>query len=60
LNTALKYYLLLPLAFELCKNTITLDTVVHKNVLLLFFQLLIEALADLNNFWQATLKRNLT
>jgi len=38
LNTAVKYSLLLPLAVELCKNTITLDTAVHKNVPLLFFQ----------------------
>jgi len=38
LNTAVKYSLLLPLAVELCKNTITLDTAVHKDVPLLFFQ----------------------
>jgi len=30
--------MLLPLAIELCKNSITLDTAVHKNVSLLFFQ----------------------
>jgi len=38
MNTAVKYSLLLPLAVELCKNTITLDTAVYKNVPLLFFQ----------------------
>jgi len=36
LNTAVKYFLLLPLAIELCKNSITLDTMVHKNVPILF------------------------
>jgi len=38
MNTAVKYSLLLPLAIELCKNSITLDTAVHKNAPLLFFQ----------------------
>jgi len=60
LNTAIKYFLLLPTAVELCKNSITLDTAVHKNVPILFFQYLRETLADFNNFWQATLKRNWT
>jgi len=30
LNTAVKYSLLLPLAIERCKNTITMKTAVHK------------------------------
>jgi len=38
LNTAVKYSLLLLLAIELCKNGITLNTAVHKNVPLLFYQ----------------------
>jgi len=38
LNTAVKYSLSLPPTIELCKNSITLDTAVHKNVPLLFFQ----------------------
>jgi len=42
------------------QNTITLDTAVHKNVQFLFIQQLRETLADFNNFWHATLKRNLT
>jgi len=37
LNAAVKYSLLLLLTIELCKNSITLDTAVHKNVLLLLF-----------------------
>jgi len=41
------------------QNSITLDTVVHKNESLLFFQWLYETLADFNNFWHATLKTNL-
>jgi len=48
------------LASELCKNGITLDTAVHKNAPLLFFQQLRETLADFNNFWHVALKRNLT
>jgi len=60
LNTAVKYSLLLPLAIELCKNSITLDTAVRKNVPLLFFQKLRETLADFNDFWHVALKRNLT
>jgi len=32
------------------QNSITLDTAVHKNVPLLFFQWLRETLADFNNF----------
>jgi len=60
LNTVVKYSLLLLLAIELCKNSITLDSAVHKNVPLLFFQYLRETFADLNNFWRATLERNLT
>jgi len=38
LNTAVKYSLLLPLAIELCKKQYYLDTAVHKNVPLLFFE----------------------
>jgi len=38
LNTAVKYSLLLPLAIERCKNGITLDTAVHENVPLLFYE----------------------
>jgi len=60
LNTAVKYSLLLRLTIELCKNSITLDTAIHENVPLLFFQFLRETLADFNNFWHVTLKRNLT
>jgi len=60
LNTAVKYSLLLPLAIKLCKNSITLDTAVHKNASLLFLQQLRETLADFNNFWHGTSKRNLT
>jgi len=58
LNTTVKYSLLLPLTIELCKNT--LDTMIPKNVPLLFFQFLAETLADFHNFWHATLKKNLT
>jgi len=56
LNTAVKYFLLLPLAIDLCKNSITFDSAVYKNVPLLFYELLGETLADFNNFWHATLK----
>jgi len=38
LNTAVKYFSLLLLAIELCKNSITLDTAVRKNAPLLFVQ----------------------
>jgi len=37
LNTAVKYSLLLPLAIELYKNSITLEIAVHKNLPLFFF-----------------------
>jgi len=33
-------------------------TVVHKNVPLLFFEQLRETLADFNNFWHTTSKKN--
>jgi len=59
LNTAVTHSLLLSLAIEVCKNSITLNNVVHKNVPLLFFQQLRETLADFNNFWHASLRRNL-
>jgi len=60
LITAVKYSLLLLLAIELCKNSITLDIVFYKKVQLLFFQRLNrETLANFNNFWHATLGRNL-
>jgi len=36
LNTAVKYSLLLSLAIERCKNSITLDIAVHENVTPLF------------------------
>ena len=49
----------MPLTIELCKNSITLDTEIHKRVPLLFSQFLRETLADFNNFWHMTLKRNL-
>jgi len=38
LNTAIKYSLFLPLAWELFKNNITLDTMVYKIVSFLFFE----------------------
>jgi len=38
LNTAVKYYFLLPLAIERYKNSIIFDTAVLKNVPLLFYE----------------------
>jgi len=51
--------LLLLLASKLFKNSITFDTVVYKNVPLLFFKQLHKTLADFNNFRHATLRRDL-
>jgi len=56
LNTAVKYSLFLQLAIELLKNNVPWPI---KTCHYYFFQQLCETLANLNNFWHATLKRNL-
>jgi len=48
----------LPLASELFKNSINLDTVVNKTCHFYFLNSCLK-LADFNNFWHATLRRNL-